>query len=76
MTARKNPAIEAAKLQRQRDRQALALVRSCRDRREPIVLDPDTAGRLVVLASRILAERCARTGEDPSAVLDALESAI
>lgn len=76
MTARKNPAIEAAKLQRQRDRRAIALVRSCQEGREPIVLDVSVASRLAVLASRILAARCERTGEDPSAVLAAMESAI
>lgn len=41
-----------------------------------MVLDAELGSRLIVLASRILTARCTQTGEDPAAVLDAMESVI
>ncbi len=73
----KNPAIEAAKRQRQQSRWALSLLRDYRQRGRVVILDSGQAAeRLVVLASKILTDRCELTGEDPAEVLDAIEAAI
>lgn len=73
----KNPAIEAAKRQRQQSRWALSLLGDYRQRGRAVILaSGQTAKRLIVLASKILTDQCELTGENPAEILDAIKAAI